>query len=166
MPQYGITAGIGLDIACGAGRDLTYLATQGWQMTGIDQSADSLARVATLAKYCKVDIATRQLDLETGSDPLTEFPDSSVDLVCVARYLHRPLFPFIKRVLKPGGVIIYQTFMVGSELTAIGRPRNPKFLLEAGELAQIFSDADILLDEIEILDDARPVTEFIARKSH
>ena len=108
MPQYGIEPGVGLDIACGAGRDLTYLATHGWQMTGIDQSADSLARVATLAKYCKVDINTLQLDLETGTDPLTAFADNSVDVICVARYLHRPLFPAIQRILKPGGVIIYQ----------------------------------------------------------
>jgi len=163
MPKHHIVAGKGLDIGCGAGRDLAYLATHGWQMTGVDRSADSLERVATLAKYCNVEIETLQLDTETGADPFTLFADGSLDLVCVARYLHRPLFPYIKRLLKPNGIIIYQTFMVGSELTAIGRPRNPNFLLRDGELAEIFAGSEILLDEVEILDDGRPVAAFVAR---
>jgi len=163
VPRYNIDLGKGLDIACGAGRDLAYLATQGWDMTGIDHSEDALERVATLAKYSNVAIPTLLLDTETGTDPFTMFSDNSFDLICIARYLHRPLFPYIKRILKPRGVIIYQTFMVGCENTAIGRPKNPNFLLKPGELAEIFSDSDILLDEVEILEDGRPVTAFVAR---
>ncbi|RVU85752.1 methyltransferase domain-containing protein [Leucothrix sargassi] len=162
-PKHRINTGKGLDIACGAGRDLAYLATKGWQMTGIDRSEDSLARVATLAKCCNVDVETILLDTEIGSDPFTQFDDDSFDLICVARYLHRPLFPYIKRLLKPKGIIIYQTFMEGCEQTEIGRPKNPNFLLKPGELAEIFADTDILLDEVEILEDGRPVAAFIAR---
>ena len=164
MPKHDIAVGKGLDIACGAGRDLAYLATQGWSMTGVDRSEDSLARVATLAQYCNTDIPTLLLDTETGIDPFPMFEDSSFDLVCVARYLHRPLFPYIKRLLKPKGVIIYQTFMVGCEQTEVGRPKNPNFLLKEGELADIFSGSDVLLDEVEILEDGRPVAAFIARQ--
>ena len=163
VPKHSIVAGKGLDIGCGAGRDLAYLATKGWDMTGVDRSADSLERVATLAKYCNVEIETLLLDTETGVDPFPMFEDNSFDLVCVARYLHRPLFPYIKRLLKPQGVIIYQTFMVGCEQTKIGRPRNPNFLLKAGELAEIFSDSELLLDEVEILGDGRPVAAFVAQ---
>jgi len=163
MPKHDIAAGKGLDIGCGAGRDLAYLATQGWNMTGVDRSEDSLERVATLAKYCNVDIPTLQLDTETGVDPFPMLEDNSFDLICVARYLHRPLFPYIKRLLKPKGVIIYQTFMVGCEKTDVGRPRNPNFLLKSGELAEIFTDADILLDEVETLEDGRPVAAFVAQ---
>lgn len=163
VPKYNIVHGKGLDIGCGAGRDLAYLATQGWEMTGVDRSADSLERVATLAKYCNVDIDTLLLDTETGKDPFSMFKDNSFDLVCVARYLHRPLFPYIKRLLKPQGVIIYQTFMVGCEQTKIGRPRNPNFLLKSGELAEIFAGSEILLNEVETLEDGRPVAAFVAR---
>ena len=163
VPRYNIDLGKGLDIACGAGRDLAYLATQGWDMMGIDRSEDSLERVATLAKYSNVAIPTLQLDIETGSDPFTMFDDDSFDLICIARYLHRPLFPYIKRILKPRGVIIYQTFMVGCENTDIGRPKNPNYLLKPGELADIFSGSEILLDEVEILEDGRPVAAFVAR---
>lgn len=164
MPRYTIQPGIGLDIACGAGRDMIYLAQHGWHMTGIDRSEDSLQRVTDLAHYNQVDVETLQRDLETGGDPFTEYSDHSVDLICVARYLHRPLFPYFKRLLKPRGVIIYQTFMEGCEHSSIGRPRNPNFLLKPNELAHTFADAQrILLDEVETLEDGRPVSAFIAQ---
>ncbi len=163
MPKHGIIPGKGLDIACGAGRDLVYLSANGWQMTGMDQSLDSLQRVATLAPLHPLTVTTLQADLETGSDPFAGFTDDYFDLITVLRYLHRPLFPYIKRILKPNGIILYQTFMQGSEQTAMGRPRNPNFLLAPGELATIFKDADILLDELEQLDDGRPVSAFVAR---
>nr|CAA6827630.1 MAG: Methyltransferase type 11 [uncultured Thiotrichaceae bacterium] len=162
-PNNNIQVGKGLDIACGAGRDMVYLAKQGWQMTGIDRSEDSLQRVAVLAKHSGVEVETQQFDLETGADPFTSFEDEGFDLITVGRYLHRPLFPYIKRLLKPGGTMIYQTFMQGCENTEIGRPRNPAFLLKSGELGEIFADFDILLDKVEVLEDGRPVAAFIAR---
>lgn len=164
MPSYQIPAGRGLDLACGAGRDLIYLAQHGWQMTGVDWSADSLQRVQQLAMSQNLNITTLLRDLETDAEPLPEFKPASFDLICVARYLHRPLFPLLAELLKPGGVIIYQTFMQGCEQTAIGRPRNPKFLLAPHELAEQFQSFELLLDEIEILEDGRPVSAFIARK--
>lgn len=164
MPTYGIQPGKGLDIACGAGRDMIYLAQQGWQMTGIDRSADSLQRVTDLARYNHVNVQTLQRDLETGDDPFSAIEDHSIDLICVARYLHRPLFPYFKRLLRAHGIIIYQTFMEGCEKSAIGRPRNPSFLLKTGELASTFADARrILMDEVETLEDGRPVSAFIAQ---
>ena len=164
MPQQQIQASIGLDLACGAGRDLIYLAQQGWQMTGVDWSEDSMARVQQLALSQNLTITTLLRDLETDTHPLPKLQPASFGLICVARYLHRPLFPLIRALLKPGGVIIYQTFMQGCENTAIGRPRNPKFLLAPNELAEQFKGFELLLDELELLEDGRPVSAFIARK--
>lgn len=164
MPRYSINASEGLDLACGAGRDLIYLAQQGWQMTGVDWSEDSLQRVQQLAASQHLTITTVLRDLEAHADPLPEFKAESFGLICVARYLHRPLFPLLRSLLKPGGVIIYQTFMQGCEQTLIGRPRNPKFLLAPNELVEQFQDFELLLDEIELLEDGRPVSAFIARK--
>ena len=165
MPELGITAGKGLDIACGAGRDMIYLAEHGWDMTGVDRSEDSLQRVALLAKNRNVPVSTSQRDLEKGGDPFSDFADGSFDLITVGRYLHRPLFPYIKRLLAVNGILLYQTFMQGSELTTIGRPRNPDFLLKPGELAECFAGYELLVDEIEVLDDGRPVSAFIAQRN-
>ncbi|MEZ5454456.1 MAG: methyltransferase domain-containing protein [Thiothrix sp.] len=162
-PAYHGVPGKGLDIGCGSGRDLVYLASHGWEMTGIDYMEAALQRAQALAATRQVSIRTECRDLETGTDPFVDYAAASFDLICVARYLHRPLFPWIKRLLKPGGIVIYQTFMQGCETTEIGRPRNPNFLLRAGELAEHFAGAEILLDEVETLADGRPVSAFICR---
>jgi len=54
----------------------------------------------------------------------------------VANYLHRPLFPLLVDALREGGVLIYETFMLGNE--RFGRPSNPNFLLRPGELLEAF----------------------------
>jgi len=161
MPLNGIKAGKGLDIGCGSGRDLVYCAMHGWQMTGVDVQPAAVARAQALATSQQVIIATQVRDLETGSDPFADLTDGCFDLISVARYLHRPLFPVIKRLLANGGVVVYHTFMVGSE--TFGSPKNPNFLLKAGELAEVFSDADVLLDEVITLADGRPMSMFVAR---
>lgn len=162
MPAYQIQPGQGLDIGCGAGRDMVYLAMHGWQMTGIDYIPGALQRAQQLASSQHVTVTTLQRDLETGQDPFSEFADGQFALITVARYLHRPLFPWLRRLLKPGGILIYQTFLQGSE--QFGSPRNPNFLLKPGELAQVFAHTDILLDTVETLDDGRPVSAFICRQ--
>jgi hypothetical protein len=52
--------------------------------------------------------------------------------VIVTNYLYRPLLPALVAALKPGGVLIYETFAQGNE--ALGKPSNPDFLLHPGEL--------------------------------
>lgn len=163
MPQHNIAAGRGLDIACGSGRDLIYLATQDWKMTGVDRSAESLQQAEALARSSNVAINTHEIDMETGENPFSDFPEHSFDLITVSRYLHRPLFPYIKALIKPGGILLYQTFMVGCELSDIGHPRNPNFLLKPSELAETFSNAELLVNEETTTKDGRPFALFIAR---
>ena len=73
-------------------------------------------------------------DLESGGPwPLA---DRRFAGVVVANYLWRPILPHIGAAVAPGGLLIYETFARGNE--AFGRPRNPDFLLEAGELFEAF----------------------------
>jgi hypothetical protein len=74
-------------------------------------------------------ITTRVHDLEQGD---AELGRAAFDLVVVTHYLHRPLMPAIVAALAPGGVLIYETFTRAQ--AANGRPTNPDFLLEDGEL--------------------------------
>jgi SAM-dependent methyltransferase len=163
MSLHDIKAGKGLDIGCGSGRDLVYCAMHGWQMMGVDVQPAAVARAQALAISQQVSVETHVRDLEAGVDPFADLADGSFDLISVARYLHRPLFSVIKRLLASGGVIVYHTFMVGSE--AFGSPKNPKFLLKRGELAEVFSGADVLLDEVITLADGRPMSLFVAKMS-
>lgn len=152
----------GLDIGCGSGRDLVYLAMHGWQMTGIDLRSEMLEKAQALATRQQVSISTWQRDCEQIEDPFSDLADASVGLIHVARYLHRPLFPVFNRLLAPQGYMVYHTFMQGCEV--FGSPKNPRFLLAPHELAKVFSDYQILLDEVITLADGRPMSAFIARK--
>ncbi|MCP4122054.1 MAG: class I SAM-dependent methyltransferase [Bacteroidetes bacterium] len=148
-----------LDLAAGAGRDSVYLAKRGWQVTALDINEDSLQRCQHLAKVNQVELTTLQRDLE-GSSP--EMNTLSADLVLVMRYLHRPLFPVIDRMIRPGGALIYSTFMIGCE--QFGSPRNPNYLLKPGELNSTFSNYQVIVDEQRKLADGRPVTLFVGIK--
>lgn len=152
----------GLDLACGAGRDAVYLAMNGWQMLGVDHRQDALTRVHQLAESQQVSVETLALDLETGQNPFSDWDEASFDLINVARYLHRPLFPYLKNLIAPQGVIIYHTFMQGSE--RFGSPKNPNFLLRPNELADCFDGWTIWQNRVMSLADGRPMSYFIAQK--
>jgi len=115
-----------LDLACGAGRHARYLAARGCSVVAVDRDEAAIANLAAVAG-----VFTRMTDLEGAAWP---FAPSSFDAVVVANYLHRPLFGPIVAALRPGGVLVYETFMVGNE--RFGRPSNPQFLLRSGELLE------------------------------
>jgi SAM-dependent methyltransferase len=77
-------------------------------------------------------ITPRCSDLEGGPWP---FEGQQFAGIVVANYLHRPLFPRLLEALAPGGVLIYETFAAGNE--RFGRPSNPAFLLNPGELLEV-----------------------------
>jgi hypothetical protein len=64
--------------------------------------------------------------------------------IVVVNYLYRPIFQQIIEMLDTGGVLIFQTFMVGNEL--YGRPRNRNYLLLEDELKNFFSKKLFILD--------------------
>jgi len=151
----------GLDVACGAGRDSVYLAGKGWNMTSVDYSQTALDKLNSLANNNKVIVKALLIDLEKNYAEL-EKTNLKFDVILFVRYLHRPMLDKIKTLIEKNGYIVYQTFLEGSE--KFGSPKNPRFLLKHGELAEVFSDFDILLDDVEYLDDGRPTNRFIAKK--
>ncbi len=114
-----------LDVACGRGRHARWFESRGHRVTGIDRDADALAACgASEAIAC---------DLET--EPIAwPLPTRRFAAVVVTHYLHRPLFPRLIASLAPGGVLIYETFAAGNG--RLGKPSNPAFLLEPGELLE------------------------------
>ena len=114
-----------LDLACGGGRHTRFLRDRGLRITAIDIDT---AGVADLADDPLVEIV--EMDLERpGAEPLA---GRRFDTVVVTDYLFRPLLVPLVDCLEPGGVFLYETFGVGNE--RFGRPRNPDFLLQRGEL--------------------------------
>ncbi|MEP6503854.1 MAG: class I SAM-dependent methyltransferase [Betaproteobacteria bacterium] len=114
-----------LDVACGHGRHVHWLAAAGHRVTAIDRDPALLAPLAGLA-------TTLQADLESAPWPL---PGRQFDAVLVTNYLWRALFPSLLAAVAPGGLLIYETFAQAH--AALGRPRRPEFLLRPGELVAV-----------------------------
>jgi SAM-dependent methyltransferase len=131
-----------LDLACGSGRELVWLAGRGFEAEGWDRAPEALERASVLAERCGVGVRTRVVDLEFGPRP---DPRPEYDVVMVFRFLHRPIFPWIAAWLRPGGALVYETYRTGQE--RYGRPKQPRFLLGSGELARAFPDCRVDLYE-------------------
>ena len=119
------TPGLALDVACGSGRNLSWLVDAGWRVTGVDRDTAATAPLRDRAEIVNADI-------EAGPWPL---PGRQFDLVVVCNYLWRPLFDDIRAAVAPGGWLIWETFADGHQ--TIGRPSRPDFLLQRGELLRV-----------------------------
>ena len=117
-------AGAVLDLACGQGRHARFLAGLGLTVEAVDRDEVALASLASVPG-----VTPRCADLETGPWP---YAGQRFAGIVVTRYLHRPLLPLLLDALADGGVLLYETFMVGQE--RFGRPSNPDFLLRSQEL--------------------------------
>jgi SAM-dependent methyltransferase len=126
-----------LDVAGGTGRHARVFALQGCAVTLVDVSEAALAQARQIAG-----VEVMQADLENAPWP---FQAAQFDVVVVTNYLWRPRFDNLLAALKPGGLLIYETFARGQE--TIGRPSRTEFLLEPGELLKRCEGMDILAYE-------------------
>ena len=141
-----------LDVACGSGRHLRWLAAQGFEVTGVDRDAAALAPLQGIGRVIVADI-------EGGPWPLA---GETYDAVVVTNYLWRPLWPALRAALAPGGVLIYETFAAGN--AAYGKPSNPDFLLQPGELLEACQGLHVVAFEDGFLDTPpRCVQRIVAR---
>lgn len=120
--------GDALDLACGRGRHALWLAQQGFRTQAVDRDGAALDALIDEAAARGLTIGTRVLDLESGG----VVPADAFDVIVVVHYLHRPLFPQLLAALRPGGVLVYETFTTAQAVR--GKPSNPAFLLQPGEL--------------------------------
>ena len=125
-----------LDLACGEAHNSIFLALEGVKVISGDLSSEALERAGELEVECGAEISVWQVDLEpAGVNPL---PEQAYGAILVFRYLHRPLIPYIKKALRNGGLLLYETFTV--EQPRFGKPRNSDYLLQSGELRHMFAD--------------------------
>lgn len=125
-----------LDLACGEGQNGMVFSMKGFSVTFCDKSAKALARVAQTAKENGVNADLWEVDLE--QDNVNPFLAGHYGIILVFRYLHRPLMPCIRKALRKGGLLFYETYTVDQR--EYGRPRNPRYLLKSGELLNLFSN--------------------------
>jgi len=157
-----------IDLACGEGRNGLFLADQGLPVIFADRSENALQIVETALKNTAPnnDSSQRKIWLTDLEQPnINPLENKQFSAALVFRYLHRPLLPYLLEAILPGGIIIYETFTI--ENIQFGRPNNPDFLLQPGELDRLFKDWDILHQfEGTLTQPDRAVAQIVCRKPH
>jgi SAM-dependent methyltransferase len=153
--------GRALDVACGAGRNSLYLARRGYTVIAADISWEGLRRLARRARHERLPVHPVHADLERFG-----LPPGTFDLIVNSRFLLRALFPLFRRALKPGGLLLIETFNV-DEIDLLGGDIRRAFALEHGELREAFADFELLVYEEGVLEQPegeRGLARLIARK--
>jgi 2-polyprenyl-3-methyl-5-hydroxy-6-metoxy-1,4-benzoquinol methylase len=147
--------GTALDLAGGAGRHAIWLAERGWQVTLMDISSEGLALARKNAGEASARIEFLQADLRSFQ------AEREFDVVLVFYYLERAILAQLERSLRPGGVLLYKTY-VRDEASSSSTPRNPAHLLEPGELPRLFPGLRVL--HYRESRERRAVAELVATK--
>jgi SAM-dependent methyltransferase len=150
-----LPTGPALDIACGTGRHALLLAGRGQNVTAVDFSSVALDILENSARNTRAPVH-RGKNFQEAKRPLhgrlqlmhvdleqTEIPERHYDLILCVQYLQRSLFPQMTRALRPDGVLLFETY-THAQLEFAGGPRNPAYLLEAGELRKAFPELCVL----------------------
>ncbi|MER3422301.1 MAG: dihydroneopterin aldolase [Nitrospiraceae bacterium] len=133
-----------LDVAAGRGRNALYLAEQGFSVEAIDRDEQALNELTVIAQQRSLtNLTTRIMDLETGSGGQPDLPKEQYDLVLVFFYLYRPLFPALLQALRPGGILLYETFLIDNHLH-YQHPRRREFCLAHNELLRLSEGLRVL----------------------
>jgi SAM-dependent methyltransferase len=150
-----LPAGPALDIACGTGRHALFLAARGQHVTALDFSSVALDILEVRARSMHVPVR-RSENLQHAGRPLRgglelmqadlerkPLPERCYDLILCVQYLQRSLFPQMARVLRPDGVLLFETY-TRAQLEFANGPRNPAYLLKTGELREAFPELCVL----------------------
>ena len=131
--------GKALDIAAGEGRNAVFLAQNGFEVDAVDISEKGLMKAQKLAREKGVKINTSLIDLD-------QYPigEEQYDLIANFYFLKRRLIPRIKRGLKKGGKVIFETYLLEHRTLGTGGPKQAKYFLKPNELLRLFKDFRIL----------------------
>jgi len=126
-------SGDALDLACGRGAGALLLASRGLRVQAWDLSEVAIERLIAEALAQGVGNVHALV-----RDAIRQPPEpGSFDLILVSFFLDRGLAPHLINALRPGGLLIYQTF-TRAAVSACG-PCNPEYRLGDNELLRMFS---------------------------
>ncbi|WP_104697043.1 MULTISPECIES: class I SAM-dependent methyltransferase [unclassified Helicobacter] len=127
-----------LDIACGNGRNLKFLAKKGLECEGIDISEVALAKIQ------KIDnIHTFCMDLDGF-----KLEKESYDVILNFYFLDRRILSQVSDALRSGGYLFLETFI---EDALYPTTISPNKILRDGELEKFFCDLKIIHQSTKII---------------
>jgi len=129
--------GKALDLAMGNGRNAIFLAMHGYEVDAIDYSEVAVEKVRSFAQRKSLLINAKQADLTNY-----QIAEKTYDVILNFFFLERSLIPQIKKALKKGGMLLFETYTI--EQPQYGRPHNPAYLLKPNELLNNCMDLYII----------------------
>ncbi len=126
-----------LDLACGGGRHTLFLSDHGFHVDAVDISAVVLEKLSKRVDPERVTLIEADLDA-------FDLHEAKYDLIVKTNYLDRGLIARAKKALKKGGIFIVETYLADAENEK--KDSNPDFLLQKGELKEIFSEGFEILE--------------------
>ena len=99
-----------LDVAAGTGRNALFLARRGAIVEALDISFTGLRLARQEAAAEGLTLLAAQVDLEDFPLPRRRY-----DAIINIRYLQRSLFVPFRQAIKPGGVILFETFLIDQQ---------------------------------------------------
>jgi len=144
-----LTPGTALDVGCGEGGDVIWLARQGWRVTGADFSANGLARAARHAEEAGVADRTDwwQVDARTF-----EAGGRSFDLV-TTHFLHPPdggmvgVVGRLAEAVAPGGHLLVVGHEPSEVFTHLNESHRNAMFLAADLLPGLPDGFEVLVSE-------------------
>jgi tellurite methyltransferase len=165
--------GRALDLAGGAGRHAIWLAKQGWEVTlmdvseaGVERARQSAGALASNIDFVVGDVNEFKASQTYAKHSCHTFSSRrfechhGFEVVMVFFYLDRKIFPELLQAMRPGGLLIYKTYM--SLEAKLNGPKNPAHLLEPGELLRLVAGLRVLHYREEVAEKA--TAELVARK--
>ncbi|MGZ3493503.1 MAG: class I SAM-dependent methyltransferase [Thermodesulfobacteriota bacterium] len=131
--------GKALDIATGEGRNAVFLAQHGFEVDAVDISKKGLRKAQELSLEKGVKINTFAVDLDRF-----QIEKERYDLIANFYFLKRRLIPRIKKGLRKGGRVIFETYILDHRELGTGGPKQAKYFLKPNELIRFFKNFRIL----------------------
>lgn len=170
-----------LDAGCGAGRNLVFLMREGFDVWGVDESAEAIAQLRQLAGRLAPRLAPDRFRVESV-DALS-LATGSMDLVISSAVLHfarddahwLAMVREMWRVLAPGGILFARlaTSVGQAELQSLGGGRyllpdgSTRYLVDHERLIELTDRlGGSLLDPLRstVVHDRRSMGTWVARK--
>jgi tellurite methyltransferase len=120
--------GNALDLACGNGRNSRFLAQKGFQVDAVDISNIAINHLA--GQDPRINVICQDIDT-------WQIPQDHYQIIINIRFMDRRLFPMIEKGLKPGGILIFESFI----------DEKKEYCLESNELLNAFEHFHVVYYE-------------------
>lgn len=142
----GLRPGRALDLACGEGRNAVWLATQGWEVTGVDFSSVGLRKAANLAEANRVTGLWITHDV-TSWTPIVRYDLAVVFYLQLVAAERRAALAVAARSLAPGGTLLVVAHDLANLTDGVGGPQDAAVLYTPDDVV-----ADLAASGVDDLD--------------